>query len=685
MRQTASIARWVSVGVTANDHTIGDRVGARPRLNLDRPEPRLHRYDERMGHGSTGTGHSRQSWWVKITASLLMASSAPPRPPLGQAALAAPRARAAIALTALVVGVHALLLALSIPDYRVSVDSGYHVSLARAYAQQGAVFWDPINFGPSGRPNLQGPALHAAIASLGRLLGGTGDAFVLANAVLAVVQWTAAMLTAWFFARRLGGDWAALFACALLAGNSLSSWMFAVGIPSGWTFILAPWAIHFFLEGRHVAAALATSLGIYFHLAGFVTVPAGVAIAALLTRRWRGLLIVGGLTALLTAPYAIHFAKHLGWFRGARGQAEASLAPIILLLALPGLVRMLRAPRQHLLLTAWAAAPAAWLLQNHIRFLGQIPLPAAVIAGVWLADVRARRSRPWRLALVAAAIVLTTIHWPLNGSSLRAEAAWLAGITYPRQADWADARALAAVLQEKGLTGRLVSTYGPTECVRIAAYVPIQIEKGHWVEVQPRRDPAERLSAGGKVYVLPLPPGDQALRQYEQRGWLTVHGGSAVSSIVTLSPAPPPAGDVLPAARAALVDESRWLAAHAVNNRMAPAGVTLQDWLGRMRTQRAHAGRLQVATILYAYATEPSNPRWAADLRGSARGFGSLANFLGDEGAIGWVREPRHERLRQHLAALADAAGHLGADADESRRQLGPALATLFTDYFTAD
>jgi hypothetical protein len=595
------------------------------------------------------------------------------------------RSRRAVLLTALVLGVHAALLAFSIPDYRVSVDSGYHVSLARAYAEHGPVFWDPVNFGPSGRPNLQGPALHVAIAALGRLLGGTGDDYVLANAVLAVVQWAAAMLTAWFFARRLGGDWAALFACSLLAGNSLSSWMFAVGIPSGWTFILAPWAIHFFLEGRLLVAAIVTSLGIYFHLAGYVTVPAGVAIAALLTRRWRPLLVVGALTALLTAPYTFHFAKHVAWFRGGRGQAEAALAPIILLLSLPGLVRVLRAPRQHVMLTAWVVAPAAWLLQNHIRFLGQVTLPAAVIAGLWLADVHARRSRAWRVALVAAILVLTTLHWPLNGSSLRAEVSWLAGLTYPRQVDWDEARVLAGVLADKGLTGRLVSTYNPTQCVRIAAYVPIQIEKGHWVEVQPRRDPAERLPAGPKVYVLPLPPGDPVLGGYQGRGWLVIHGGSRVSSVVTLAPAAPPLADVLPVARTALAEESRWLSEHAENNRMVPAGTTLKDWSARMLTQRTHAGRLQIAMIVYAHATEASNARWASDLRGSARGFGSLANFLGDEDAIGWVRAPRHARLKRHLAALADAAPRLGPDAEESRRQAGPALATLFTDYFTAD
>ena len=613
-----------------------------------------------------------------------MSPAAPPRPLLGAAARPAV-SRAARRITWVLLALHAALLALTIPDYRVSVDSGYHVSMARDYAEHGPAFWDRVNFAPAGRPNLQGPALHVAIAVLGRAAGGTGDAYVLANAVLAVAQWLAAVLTALYFARRLGGDWAGLFACALLAGNNLSSWMFSVGIPSGWTFILAPWAIHAFAGRRLAAAALFTSLGIYFHLAGFVTLPAGILVAALLTRRWRDLAIVGAATALLTSPYLWHFARHLEWFRGGRGQAEASLAPLILLLALPGLVRVLRAPRQHVLLAAWVAAPAAWLLQNHLRFLGQITLPLSVIAGLWLADLVVRRSGWTRPALATAIVFLTIVPWPLNGSSLRAEAAWLAGARYPRQIDWADARALADVLTREGLTGRIVSTYNPTECARIAVYAPIRMEKGHWVEVQPRRDPADALPAGVKVYVLPLAPGDETLRDLETRGWLTVHGGSALSSIVTLAPARPPLQDVMPVVRGALDQEARWLAAHATNNRLAPAGTPLAAWRERLGAQRARAGRLQIAAIVYAHATEPFSARWAGDLRGCGRGFGSLANFLGDEGAIGFVRDPRHERLRGHLTAVAAAASRIGPDPEESRRQLGPPMAALFGDYFTAD
>ena len=79
--------------------------------------------------------------------------------------------RAAWLATWLLIGVHLALRLAMIGDYPVSIDSGYHVSLARWYAEHGAAFWDHINFGPGGRPNLQGPALH--IATVGAPANGS--------------------------------------------------------------------------------------------------------------------------------------------------------------------------------------------------------------------------------------------------------------------------------------------------------------------------------------------------------------------------------------------------------------------------------------------------------------------------------------------------------------------------------
>ena len=97
--------------------------------------------------------------------------------------------RATIALLAL----HGVLLLATLPDYFVSIDSGYHVSLARWYGEHLTAWWDHINFGPEGRPNLQGPLMHMAVGYLGRALGGDGMDYVRANAFLAFAQWLIAM------------------------------------------------------------------------------------------------------------------------------------------------------------------------------------------------------------------------------------------------------------------------------------------------------------------------------------------------------------------------------------------------------------------------------------------------------------------------------------------------------------
>jgi hypothetical protein len=611
------------------------------------------------------------------------------------ASAAGPRSRGARIATWAILGVHAALLLWALPDYRVSIDSGYHVSLARLYAAHGTAYWDPINYGPGGRPNLQGPALHMAIALLGRLFGGSGDAFVLANAVLGVLQWAAAMWTALFFARKYGGDWGALFAVALVAGNALASGSFAQGIPSGWIFILTPWAIHFFLEER-------------LALAGYATAPAGILAAALLGRRWRSLVWVGAATVALTAPYSVHFLRHREWFRGEHGHVALVLAPLLYLLAAPGLVWLLRRPGRHVFLLAWFVAPVAWLFQDYTRFLAQATLAMAVVGGLWAASVRGWLSirLPARATatLVVVFVALTILPSPLNFPSLLAEGAWVAGIRYPRPLDWQEARTGAGAIVRAGLADRLVNAYNPSECSGFAVYAPLHFEKGHWVEVQPRKDPANALSAGVKVYVLPLAPTDPTLLDLQRRGLLVLHGGSAVNAVATLTPQPPLLAAVVPVVTPILAGEAAWLAAHAENNVLAPLDVirsstALQAWRQAHLEQRTHAGRLEIATALYAYALEPANPAAARTFRGFVRGFGSLANFLGDEEAIGFVDNAHHQLLRHNLATVAalaaagtpgppGAAGAAGAAHPSlDTTGAGPleeALEKLFDEYFTA-
>jgi hypothetical protein len=580
---------------------------------------------------------------------------------------------------------HAALLLASLGDYRVSSDSGYHVALARVYASEGSAWWDPVNYGPGGRPNLQGPLLHVAIASVGTVLGGTGDDFVLANAMLAVLQWGAAVATIVFFARRLDGELAALFAASLFTGSVFAAGSFYVGIPSGWLFVLTPWAIHFFLEKRLVLSALATSSAIYAHLGGYMTTPLGVTVAALLTQRWRDLLFVGAGVAILTAPFTQHVVRHLDWYLGKRGHVALLFDPLIQIVGAAGALAVLRRPRENVFLVAWLAAPAAWLVQDPTRFLLQWSLAASVAAGILLARAALHVSRPrLRAGLCIGFVALATL-FPLGLPSLGAEALWLFGLRYPRNLDWVERRELAGIVQQAEPHGRLVSAYDPSLCTSLAVYAKLQCEKGHWVEVQPRPDPADDLLAASKLYVVPVPPGDPVLTSWASQNLLRIHGGSGRTAIVSLAEIDPPDGSDAPEI---LASSALWLAEHAVNNRLGtPDQILSATWLVERRrqalAQRTEAGRMMLAALLLAGELEPRDSQAGYDMRQSARIFGAIATFLGEESSIDFIDDPRHERLRENLRAVATEARSVTRSGASPARLL-EAIERLRSDYFWA-
>lgn len=556
---------------------------------------------------------------------------------------------------------HGALLLATLPDWRVTIDSAYHVSLARAYGEHGLVPWDHINFGPAGRPNLQAPLMYMVIGGIGRLMGGTGDAYVLANAIVAFAQWAAAMATAAAFALWLGGEWAMLLAVALLSGGAFAATSFAVGIPSGWLFIVTPWAIHFFLRRRLGLAALLTSAAIYLHIAGYVTAPLGIVVAAALTRRWRDLFVVGAATALITAPYSVHLLRHVRWFSGVREHSALLFDPLLDLLGLAGALTALKRPRDNALLAAWAAAPVAWLFQDPGRFVLQSGLAASVLAGIWLTAKLNGMGERRRVAYAIALVVIATL-CPLGVPALGAEAAWTAGIRYPRAIDWNGARALARVIESNGLRGRLIADYMPALCPAIAVYAPITCEKGHWVEVQPPVDPADALSAARKVYVLPLDADDAMLVAMARRGWIRAWGGTAHSTVATLS-LRAPRNAAATAAAGIIATQADWLSRRTVNNSFATG-----DWAtmlspaafgarrARLIEQRERAGRIELALLVYAYALEPRHPNDAARMRRAARGFGVIASFLGDDLALDFESDAATARLKRALGPLAFAA-----------------------------
>lgn len=583
------------------------------------------------------------------------------------------------------------MLALSLGDWRVSIDSGYHVSLAEWYARHGAAWWDHINYGPRGRPNLQGPALHMAIAVLGLLMGGKPHNFIFANALLALAQWTAAMATVWYFTRRYGDEIAAMLAVVLVAGAAFASASFYVGIPSGWVFIAAPWAIYFFLRDRWIVAALIVTLGCYTHLGGFAVLPFGVLIAAAMERRWRRLIAVGIVSAVLTAPFSLHFLANLSWYRGVHAIEALHFDPMLDLLALAGVAWMLVRRRGNTFLVAWVFAPAAWLFQDPYRFVLQEALAGGAVAGLMLRDVvSGLRGDRARAALVLGIAAAATI-FPLGPPSLAGEISWALGYRAPRMLNWDRARTLAQVIERNGLEHRLVTVYENSLGSALAVFAPIQVERGHWVEVHALNDPADDLPAEVKVYVVPLSARSEWLHNLERQGLVHDWGGTGETAVVTLA-APPPT----PAAAAELFarvisTNAQWLSRHSERHSLLHedffqlprfySEAEIQQWIAQARVQRFHAGRMEVATLLYSYSLEDERPRDAKALRMAALGFGEVASFLSDGDTIGDESAREHARFRAHMAALAVAVRAHPRDPIASR-EVREAAVALFQHYF---
>jgi hypothetical protein len=573
---------------------------------------------------------------------------------------------------------HGSLLAVTIADYRVTIDSAYHVSMGRCYGEHGLVPWDYVNFGPRGRPNLQGPLLHGAIGGLGRLLGGRGDDYVRANAILAVIQWAAAMGTAAFFAFWLGGELAMLLAVALLSGAAFAAASFTVGIPSGWLFIFTPWAIWFVLKDRLVLAAVAAALAIYSHIGGYLTAPLGIVIAAICARRWQQLLKCGALVAALTLPYTIHIVRYAGWLSGVQSHSALLFDPMLDVLAIAGAVSLMRTPRRHRFMVAWLLAPIPWLFEDPGRFLLQWPLGGSVAAGWLLANGLARFAQtPYQNRYVIGLAAVATFA-PFGVPSVAAEVSWAVGNHYPLAVDWNSARSIARSIDRARPADTLISDYSPALCPALAAYTNIACEKGHWVEVQPRTDPADYIPAARKTYVLPLASGDPTLASLRSAGWVTVYppdpasGLSAASSVVRLTRRPS-IREAAVFSSATIAAAAAWLGRNMINNALSfknmlriSSAPGREQFRRALAIQRKRAGDIEVACVVYAWALEPIDPQDARTMRQIALKTGVLASYLSDDYALDFLSAKHISELKEQFRVLAIRSSRLAFDPSPS-------------------
>jgi hypothetical protein len=460
-------------------------------------------------------------------------------------------------------------------------------------------------------------------------------------------------------ARRLGGNRAALIAVAALVGSAFGSASFRITLPSGWMFILTPWAIHLWLEGRLGAAAALTALSCYTHLGGFLTAPFGIVVAALITRRWRDLILTALGVALLTAPYWIHVLRSLPWYAGTKGDTAWLFDPLVDVFWIIGVATALRAPTRSVFLLAWAAAPLAWAIQDASRFVAQSSLAGAVLGGVtiapWIEGWRSARGR----AMATAALIVVACVFPFGVPAFGAETLWLVA-RYPRLLDWEEMRADADVVRRQA-GSPLVLGYTSYVASGLAVWTDLQAEKGHWIEVRPPIDPADDWSVADKLYVLAIAPDDDALAAWAARTWIAVLGGGRWSSVIAFR-ARPSEVEALAALRDARTRDAAWIADFCENNLIGDVFALLfsPNEVPRRRAVRgecrARMTRMQVAELLYGEAVEPRDPALARRVRQAALAFGWMAALVGDEQTLDYRSAEAHARMREDIRAVSRAA-----------------------------
>jgi hypothetical protein len=583
-------------------------------------------------------------------------------------------------ITWALVGLHLGLLLAALPNYRASVDSAYHTAIGRQYGVHGAYFWDHVHYAPAHRPNLQGPAVHVAIGLLGRILGGEGEHYVLANGVLGIACWLSAVGTTIYFARRLSGDRAALLATAIVTGGVNTAGSLAMNLPVFWMFIATAWSIHFLLRERLLLAIGLGALACYSHLGGFATLPIGLAVATALSTssetarvHWRQFTLVGVGLVVVTAPYWIHVLRSLAWYVGAKSDTAWWIDPVAGLFWLVGLMAALRAPRRNRFLVAWAAAPVVWIIQDTSRFILVSALPGSLLGSVAIAQrLEQWQSRNMRHLATGLLVYVATV-FPLGIPALGGEIFWLVK-PFPVLLDWDELQTDAEVIERHRLNDRIVQGYTSYVVSGLSVFADIEGEKGHWVEVQPPFDPSDDFGVAEKTYVVATPPDDEMLASWQARGWIKTFGGGRWSTVLRFSERP----SISQATRVrneTLAREAAWLAEHGEHNTMGNffALVFDQKELPRRRAVRgegrARTTRMQMATLLYAYALETVDPQRARQARDEARALGWIAALQGDEMTLDYRSAEAHAQFRLDMAALAVAAAE-GEQVDESLNQV---------------
>ncbi len=263
--------------------------------------------------------------------------------------------------------------------------------------------------------------------------------------------------------------------------------------------------------------------------------------------------------------------------------------------------------------------------------------------------------------------------FPLGIPAWGAEVQWLIK-PFPVNVDWNEMRADADVIRANHLNDRPLLAYTIYVSSAINVWVDAPAERGYWIEVQPPVDEAGSLGAAEKTYIVAAPQSDPDLQTWAARGWLTNYGGGAWTSVLRLT-GRPSIDQAVAERNRVFAAEADWIAEHSEPNTMGNYFRLFFDAseLPRRRAVRSEARarvtRMQVATLLEAYALEPIEAEHARQKRDDARGLGWLATLLGEENTLDFRSAEAHTALREAMRKLA-AAARAGEGVDDILRAM---------------
>ncbi len=222
-------------------------------------------------------------------------------------------------IAAFIIMVHFSLLVMGSGGLPTGWDTPYHLLMGKMYADYGRVtLWDYYEYAPVGRPQVYPPLLHVMIWWAHSL---TGMDYIAIGRVFAVVQFPLALLSIYYFVRRIYGCPEALY--SLLTLSSISTfWMWEVTVaPTAVLVILYPAFLYYFYEKSLAPSVLIMTSAFYMHLGmPFIFVASAVTLcllaAAKKVRYWGFLSKCLGLSLLAYLPWLVHVLRNFEYIHG---------------------------------------------------------------------------------------------------------------------------------------------------------------------------------------------------------------------------------------------------------------------------------------------------------------------------------------------------------------------------------